>query len=176
MGPYSGVDYDSPYLIVNSIVSYPTPLQRERGEVGKISPYWLSNEHVCMCLLIPKTTLRKRESTEKGEGRGWELTLCLWIGILWILGNPMPELTFLPHAIAGFNSHKMNMNLGSEYLLRSRLFPAATAWARVRKWTRLSSVFWPRVFRTLATWAWVIFTKKYGKQLVEAACMKRYLY
>jgi hypothetical protein len=28
---------NSPYLIVNSVVSYPSPLQRERGGVGKIS-------------------------------------------------------------------------------------------------------------------------------------------
>ncbi len=26
-------------------------------------------EHICICLLISKTTVRKRESTEKGEGR-----------------------------------------------------------------------------------------------------------
>jgi hypothetical protein len=45
MGPYVGVDYvtygvdyNLPYLIVNSVVSYPPPLQRERGGVGKISP------------------------------------------------------------------------------------------------------------------------------------------
>ncbi len=34
MGPYAGVDYISPYLIV----SYPPPLQRKGGGVGKISP------------------------------------------------------------------------------------------------------------------------------------------
>ncbi len=37
---------------------------------------------------------------EKGEGegawKGWELTLCLWIDILWSMGNPMPELTLTP--------------------------------------------------------------------------------
>jgi hypothetical protein len=38
MGPYAGVDYNSPYLIVNSVVSYLPPLQRGRGGVGKISP------------------------------------------------------------------------------------------------------------------------------------------
>jgi hypothetical protein len=38
MGPYAVVDYNSPYLIVNSLVSYPPPLQKERDGVGKISP------------------------------------------------------------------------------------------------------------------------------------------
>jgi hypothetical protein len=38
MGPYVGVDYNSLYLIVNSLVSYPSLLQRERGGGGKISP------------------------------------------------------------------------------------------------------------------------------------------
>jgi hypothetical protein len=38
MGAYEGVDYNSAYLIVNSVVSYPPPQQKERGGVGKISP------------------------------------------------------------------------------------------------------------------------------------------
>jgi hypothetical protein len=39
MEPYAGVDYNSPYLmLVNTVVSYPALLQRERGRVGKISP------------------------------------------------------------------------------------------------------------------------------------------
>jgi hypothetical protein len=38
MGPYAGVDYNSPYLIVKSVVSYPVLPQRERGGVGKIAP------------------------------------------------------------------------------------------------------------------------------------------
>jgi hypothetical protein len=38
MGPYVGVDYNSPFLIVNSVVSYPTPLKRERDGVGNVSP------------------------------------------------------------------------------------------------------------------------------------------
>jgi hypothetical protein len=38
MDPYDGVDYNSPYLTVNSVVSYSPPLQRDRGGVGKISP------------------------------------------------------------------------------------------------------------------------------------------
>jgi hypothetical protein len=36
IGPYAGVDYNSPYLKVNSVASYPLPL-RGRGGVGKIS-------------------------------------------------------------------------------------------------------------------------------------------
>ncbi len=36
MGPYARFDYNSPYLIVNALVSYPPPLQRERNEVEKI--------------------------------------------------------------------------------------------------------------------------------------------
>ncbi len=43
MDPYAGVDYNSPYLTVNSIVSYSPPLQRERGGVGKISPIGFKN-------------------------------------------------------------------------------------------------------------------------------------
>jgi len=38
MGPYAVVDYNSPYLIINSGVSYPHPLQRKRCGVGKFSP------------------------------------------------------------------------------------------------------------------------------------------
>jgi hypothetical protein len=39
MGPYAGVDYDSPYLfqLRTWSIQY-LPLQRERGGVGKISP------------------------------------------------------------------------------------------------------------------------------------------
>jgi hypothetical protein len=32
---------------------------------------------------------------EEGGGKGWELTLCLRIDILWSMGL-MPELTFTP--------------------------------------------------------------------------------
>ncbi len=42
MEPYVGVDYNSPYLIVNSVVIYPPLLHRERGGVGKITPNCLS--------------------------------------------------------------------------------------------------------------------------------------
>ena len=56
---YAGVDYNSNYLIVYFIVSYPPPQQRSL----------LLAEHFCICLLIFKTTNRKRESMEKGEDR-----------------------------------------------------------------------------------------------------------
>ncbi len=46
MGPYAGVDYNSLYLIVNSVVSYPPPLQRVRGGVGKISPIGWAHFHL----------------------------------------------------------------------------------------------------------------------------------
>jgi hypothetical protein len=39
MGPYAGDDYNSSFLIVTFVVSYPPLLQRERGGVGKISLY-----------------------------------------------------------------------------------------------------------------------------------------
>jgi hypothetical protein len=61
MGPYARVDYNSVYIIVNFVVSYPPPLQREMGGLGKISP--ISWAH----LRISRTTNRKRESTEKGR-------------------------------------------------------------------------------------------------------------
>ncbi len=37
-GTLCEVDYNSPYLIVNSVGSYAPPLEREKGGVGKISP------------------------------------------------------------------------------------------------------------------------------------------
>jgi hypothetical protein len=55
-----------PSLIVDSEVSFPPQLQRERGGVGKVSPVGWAH-------LYPSanngTTNRKRESTRKGEGR-----------------------------------------------------------------------------------------------------------
>jgi hypothetical protein len=38
----AGVDYNSPCLIVNSAVSYPPPIQREKGGARKISPIGLA--------------------------------------------------------------------------------------------------------------------------------------
>ncbi len=59
----AGVDFNSLYFIVNSVVSYPPPLQRERGEWERSL---LLVEHICICLLIFKTTKGKRENTAKG--------------------------------------------------------------------------------------------------------------
>jgi hypothetical protein len=65
MGPYAGVDYNSPYLIVNSAVSYPPPLQGKGVEWGNLS-YWLST-FVSVCL-IPKPFFMKTQVP--GEGKG----------------------------------------------------------------------------------------------------------
>jgi hypothetical protein len=35
---------------------------------------------------------KEKEEYEKG----WELTLCLGLAIVWSMGNPMPELTLTP--------------------------------------------------------------------------------
>jgi hypothetical protein len=56
MEPDGGVDNNSPYLIVNSVVSYPI-LQRERVEWGRSL---LLVELICICLLIFKITKRKK--------------------------------------------------------------------------------------------------------------------
>ncbi len=69
MGPYDGVDYNSPYLIVKSVVSYPVPPQKERGGIEQISPIgWAHWYH----LLISKTTNWKIEKGEGREGKGRE--------------------------------------------------------------------------------------------------------
>jgi hypothetical protein len=65
MGPYAGVDYNLPNLIVNSTVSYPPPLQREGVEWGRS---FLLVEHISICLLISKTGFYANTSTKKGEG------------------------------------------------------------------------------------------------------------
>ncbi len=108
--PYAGVDYNSPYLIVNSIVIFrcPPPLQRERGRIRKISAFdWAQ-----LYLSANFQNNKLEKGVWEGRGKGWELTLFLWIDILWGMDNPLPELT-LPHAVAGFNSHEMIMNLWS---------------------------------------------------------------
>jgi hypothetical protein len=64
----AGVDFNSPFLIVNSVVSYPSPLQTERGRLGKISPicwahlYWSANFQNRFLLCKHKC----REEGEKG--------------------------------------------------------------------------------------------------------------
>jgi hypothetical protein len=61
MGPYAGVDYNSSYLIVNSVVSYPMdnihPHYKGTGVELRRSLQLV--EHICICLLIFKTTNRK---------------------------------------------------------------------------------------------------------------------
>ncbi len=67
MRSYAGVDYNSPYLIVKSVVSYPTPPQRERGGFVKIFPFGLAHSYLSANF---QTTNRKRRIKEKGEERG----------------------------------------------------------------------------------------------------------
>jgi hypothetical protein len=63
MGPYARVDYNSPYLIVSSIV-YPPPLHREGVEWGRSL---LLVKHISICLLISKTIFYVKTRTEKVE-------------------------------------------------------------------------------------------------------------
>jgi hypothetical protein len=65
MGIYAGVDCDSPYLIVNSVVSYTTPPPPHKGRGVEWGRTLQLVEHICICLLISKTTNRKRE---RGDG------------------------------------------------------------------------------------------------------------
>ncbi len=112
MGPYAGVDYNSLYLLVNSVVSYPfhTHYKGKGAEWGRS---FLLVEHFCINLLIPKQPIGKRRVPRRGR-EGGELTLCIWIDILWSMGNHMCELTLTPCRSCGLNTHKMTMNLGSE--------------------------------------------------------------
>jgi hypothetical protein len=52
MGPYAGVDYNSPYLIVNSLVSYSPHYKGKGVDLGRSL---LLVEHICIYLLISKT-------------------------------------------------------------------------------------------------------------------------
>ncbi len=60
--------YNSLYLVVNSVVSYPPPLPRERGEVGKISPIGCSHLH--LSANFQNNQLEKGEYGEGEDGRG----------------------------------------------------------------------------------------------------------
>ncbi len=91
---YAGVDYNSPYLTVNSVVSYPPLLTRERGEVWKISPIGWAQLYLSANF--------QNTSTEKGE-EGVTADLMSLNRLSWSIGNLMPELT--SHCVAGFNSH-----------------------------------------------------------------------
>jgi hypothetical protein len=77
--------------IVNCVVCYPLPLHKERGGVGKIS---LLVEHICIYLIISKTTNRKRESRE-GLGESWPYSMSF---------NRHFMEHAQPHAWADFNS------------------------------------------------------------------------
>ncbi len=86
MGPNARVDYNSPYLIVSSVVSYPSP----------ISPIGWGHLH-----LSANFQNNKKEKWEGvGGGGGSEGVradpMSFWIEILWRTGNPVPELTLTP--------------------------------------------------------------------------------
>jgi hypothetical protein len=65
MGPYAGVDYYSHYLNVNSVVSYPLPLQKESGREGKISP--IGWAHLYLFANVQNNKLQKGEYGERGR-------------------------------------------------------------------------------------------------------------
>jgi hypothetical protein len=67
MGPNARVDYNSPYLIVNSVVSYPTPTTKRRGWSGENLSYLLST-FVSVCY-FPKLVFFMRTQVQR---RGWE--------------------------------------------------------------------------------------------------------
>jgi hypothetical protein len=67
MGSYAGVDCNSPYLIVNSVVTYPPPLQRERGGVRKIYP--IGGAHLYLSA-FSKTGFLCKHKYGEGGGRG----------------------------------------------------------------------------------------------------------
>ncbi len=88
----AGVDYNSLYLIVNSVVSYATPLQRERSGVGKISP--IGWAHLYLSANFQNRIFMSTQVQSRGRERDehWELTLRLGIDIAWwIMENPMSE-------------------------------------------------------------------------------------
>ncbi len=77
LGPYARVDNNSHYLIVNSVVRCPPPLQRERVEWGRSL---LLVGHIFICLLISLTCYlcqKEKGKYEEGGGKEWELTLFL---------------------------------------------------------------------------------------------------
>jgi hypothetical protein len=53
MGLYAVADYNSSYLIVNSVVNYPPPLYKGKGWSKEDLSYWFA--HICICLLISNT-------------------------------------------------------------------------------------------------------------------------
>ncbi len=79
MGTYAEVDYNSLYLIVNSVASYPPQIQRERVGVGKITLSGWAHLHLSANF---QNNQQKKGEYGEGEGKGRELTLYLWIDIL----------------------------------------------------------------------------------------------
>ncbi len=104
MGPYAGVDYNSPYLIVHFVVSYPPPLKRKRD--GVVSG-WV---HLYLSANFQNQFFLCKHKNREGGGMVWELIFGLWPDISWSMGRPAD---FNPH-VANFNSHKITMNLGSD--------------------------------------------------------------
>ncbi len=91
-GP-SGADYNSPYLIVNSVVSYLPPTTMGKGWSGEHLSYWLTI-FVSFCL-IPKPVFYVNTSTEKEEGKGRAdlMSLNMEHGQphAWVDFNPTPQ-------------------------------------------------------------------------------------
>jgi hypothetical protein len=65
MAPFAGVDYNSPYLKVNFVASYPLPL-RGRGKVGKISPIYRA--HLYLSANFQKTNSKRKRMEKEREG------------------------------------------------------------------------------------------------------------
>jgi hypothetical protein len=74
MGPYAGVDYNSPYLLVFSVVGFLSPPISEKGGVTKISP--IGRAHLYLSDNFQNNQCEKGQSRE-GGGKLLELTLCL---------------------------------------------------------------------------------------------------
>jgi hypothetical protein len=82
MGPCAGVDYNLPYLIVNSIVSYPSPLP-QRDYYCKRAILCLSSSKI-LTILTPHPPLRVNpppflggggEDTLAGRRGGWGVNI-----------------------------------------------------------------------------------------------------
>ncbi len=107
MGPgtHAGVDYNSLDLIVNSVVSYPPPIQKTGVEWGRSL---ILDEHFCICLLSSKQPIRK--------GRVWKREREGARAYLKSLNRHFMEHGQTP-CLSYFNptlyldSHKMTMNL-----------------------------------------------------------------
>jgi hypothetical protein len=77
MGPHARADYNLTllYLIVDSSLAFHPNYEEKR--VGWGRSFFLVG-HISICLLISIAYVnREAESTKKGEGRWWELTLSL---------------------------------------------------------------------------------------------------